>query len=202
MGGTAGHAQATSQAPQNLAPPDGGAVRVRPVAAGDPDRLRRMLSRLSPETVYMRLHTPRVPEWAPGYLGDADNRGGYSLVAVVGEEILGHAMYARPERGEAEVAVLVEDGWQARGIGRLLLQEIAEEARRRGVEVFTCTALGENRRVHGLANAVFAEIAHEVKDGMRSVRAPLRALRPKSGRKVVGRRRTAHGETGKQDDHA
>jgi len=40
---------------------------------------------------------------------DADERGGRSLVAVVGEEIVGHAMCSRPEAGEAEVVIVVED---------------------------------------------------------------------------------------------
>lgn len=45
-------------------------------------------------------------------------------------------MYARDEESghEAEFPIIVEDEWQARGLGTLLLFEIADEARRAGVE--------------------------------------------------------------------
>jgi GNAT superfamily N-acetyltransferase len=53
-------------------------------------------------------------------------------VAVAGTEIAGQAMYVRDPRDgrEAEVAAVVEDRHQSGGVGRLLLSEIAAEARR------------------------------------------------------------------------
>ena len=63
---------------------------------------------------------------------DVGHRDGGSLVAVAGGEIVGHAMYAR-ENGddEAEVAVVVEDRWQSRGVGKLLLAGLARLTGRR-----------------------------------------------------------------------
>ncbi len=95
-------------------------VRVRVLLAEDHERLRAMFSRVSPETIYRRFHTPypHVPEWMTEFLMEADRRGGRSVVAVVGEEIVGHAMRSRPEAGEAEVAIVVEDRWQGSGVGK------------------------------------------------------------------------------------
>ncbi len=96
--------------------------------------LRVMFSRVSSETIYRRFHTPypRVPEWTPKFLMDADERGGRSMIAVLGEEIVGHTICLRPETGDAEVATVVEDRWQGRGgVGKLLF---AEDAKGRGVE--------------------------------------------------------------------
>jgi GNAT superfamily N-acetyltransferase len=135
---------------------------------------------VSSETIYRRFHTPypSVPEWMPESLMNADRRGGRSLVAVVGEEIVGHAMCARPKAGEAEVAIVVEDQWQGRGVGKLLLFELAEDAKGRGVEAFVCMFLGENRVVPRLVDSVFSDAKYRIKEGTRLARASLATLRP------------------------
>ena len=123
-------------------------IRVRVLSAGDGDRLRRMFSRLSGETLYRRFHAPypRVPEWALHRLLGVERYNGESVVAVARDEIVGHAMYVpSPDGREAEVAVVVEDSWQSKGVGRLLLSELAERAKQRGIESFTGMVLGENR---------------------------------------------------------
>ncbi len=78
--------------------PADGVGWVRAMLPDDHQRLRAMFPRISSETIYRRFHTPypRVPEWIPEFLMDADRRGGRSLVAVVREEIVGHAMCSRP----------------------------------------------------------------------------------------------------------
>ena len=146
----------------------------------DHQRLRAMFSRLSSQSIYRRFHTPypRVPEWMTEFLMDADRRGGRSLVAVVGEEIVRHAMCTRPEVGVAEIAMVVEDRWQHRGIGKLLLFTLAVEARRRGIETFISAVLGENRPMLNLIGAVFAEVKYQIREDTYLVRAPLRSLKP------------------------
>ena len=64
------------------------------------------------------------------------------------------------------------------GIGKLLLAGLARKAAGRGVETFTAAALGENRRVLALADAVFAGARHKLRDGSYDIRMPLRGLRP------------------------
>lgn len=152
------------------------AVDVRAVTSQDEERLRGMFSRLSPETIYLRFHMPypRVPGWALGLFLNTDHHGGESLVAIAGDEVVGHAMYIRLDGGrEAEAAIVVEDSWQSRGIGKLLLRRLTERAREHDIEAFTFEVLGENRRMLGLADAVFAESRRQMKDGSYHVRAPL-----------------------------
>lgn len=96
-----------------------GAVYVRAVSSGDEEGLRGMCSRLSKKTIYKRFHMPypRVPGWALASFTRADDQAA-SLVAVVGEEIIGHAIYVRSDSGrDAEFALVVEDRWQSRGWG-------------------------------------------------------------------------------------
>jgi GNAT superfamily N-acetyltransferase len=164
---------------------DGRQVSVRDLSAADEPALRAMLDRLSLESIYKRFHAPypRVPgSMVTHLMGYADGR---SVVAVAGPDIVGHAMYAG-EAGEAEMAVVVEDGWQSMGIGKLLLAGLALRAAGRGIATFTGLALGENRRVLYLVDAVFAGARHTLEGGSYEMSMPLGGLRraPRGGREV------------------
>ena len=158
-------------------------VRIRPVSPGDEEGLREMLSRLSRETIHKRFHlpVPQVPGWMLVYLRDVDHYDKESLVALVGDEIVGHAMYAQQEAREAEMAILVEDRWQSRGIGRLLLSRLAEEAGRRGTESFTGTVLGENCDALRFFSSVLSKTKVEIKNGVYHLHLPLSGLNPTRG---------------------
>lgn len=153
---------------EGIAWPDGPKVQIRAVSPGDEDGLREMLSRLSRESISKRFHLPmpRVPEWALAYLIDVDHHDKESLVALVGDEIVGQAMYARQEASEAEMAIVVEDRWQSKGIGGLLLTRLAEEAGRRKIEVFTGTVLGENRSALRFFSSVLSKARFKIRNGV------------------------------------
>ena len=151
-------------------------VLVRSASQEDEESLRRMLSRLSRESVHLRFHAPlpRAPEWAVAMFVNSDRKYGESLVAIAGGEVVGHAMYARQDGGDtAEFAIVVEDRCQARGIGKQLLSALAESARCEGVRCFTGAVLGENRRMFGLLRSAFERVGYAMKDGAYEVSAPL-----------------------------
>lgn len=157
---------------------DHDAVAIRAALPEDNEAVRRMYARLSAQSIYLRFHTsfPEVPEWLLHHVMEVSRRDGGSLVAVVDGGVVGHAVYARSEdRHEAETAIVVEDRWQSKGIGRLLLSWLADAARLDDIEVFTGEVLGENRRMRGLAASLFPETRFTIKGGMYSVRMPLRA---------------------------
>jgi GNAT superfamily N-acetyltransferase len=148
------------------------AIVIRPVLPEDEQGLRRMLSRLSRESIHLRFHAPlpRAPEWAAAMFTNSDRRYGESLVAVADGEVVGHAMYVR-EGDSAEFAIVVEDRCQARGIGKQLLSALAESAGREGVKCFTGAVLGENRRMFGLLRSVFERVGYAMEDGAYAVSA-------------------------------
>jgi GNAT superfamily N-acetyltransferase len=150
---------------------------VRATVPGDVQRLDRMFSRCSTETIRLRFHLPfpRVPRGMLDRLANMDPALGKAIVAGVGDEVVGHAMYAREEEGdrEAEVAVVVEDGWSSRGVGRLLLAEISAEAKRGSVETLTCATLADNRRLLDLARRAFPGARLGFSGGACSMRLPL-----------------------------
>lgn len=151
-------------------------VYIRIATPSDAEKLRAMFARSSTETVYRRFHTPfpEVPRWMVALMLDADHNDKESLVAVAEEKVIGHAMYARLGEGtEAEMAIVVEDGWQSMGIGKSLLSELEERAGLRGIETFTGEVLGHNRPMLGLA-ATFPGTDYATEDGVYHVRMPLR----------------------------
>ena len=165
---------------EGIASSNGLEVRIRAVSPGDENGLREMLSRLSGETIYKRFHLPmpRVPERALAYLTDVDHHDMESLVAQVGEEIVGQAMYARQGANEAEMAIVVEDRWQSRGIGRLLLRRLAEEAGRRGIEAFTGMVLGRNRGALRFFSSILPKASFKIRHGVYHLYVPLPGPEP------------------------
>jgi GNAT superfamily N-acetyltransferase len=156
-------------------------VSILAATPSDGAGLRAMFSRATTETIYRRFHMPYpdVPEWMLSFMLDAGHHAKEALVAIAQGEVVGHAMYARLGDGtEAEMAIIVEDGWQSKGVGKLLLRTLAEGARRRGVQAFVGTVLLENRRVLGLIDAVFTGSSHVIADGAYLFRVPLRTLKP------------------------
>ena len=107
---------------------DGGTVHLRPVRPDDADRLRAMHARLSADTVYMRffsmVRTLSAREVERLTTVDHDDR--VAVVALLRDELVGVARYDRsPATADAEVAVVVQDDQQGRGLGPLLLEHLA-----------------------------------------------------------------------------
>lgn len=160
---------------------EGHKVSVRALSPGDMEKLRGMASRLSSQTIYQRFHAPypAIPDWILTHMAGLSHHDGGSFIAVVEDEIVGHAMYVRAgDDREAETAIVIEDVWQARGVGKALLRKLVREADSRGVEVFTGAALGENRRVLGLLRSVFARVETSIEGGSYLLRMRLRMLEP------------------------
>lgn len=134
---------------------NGRRVAVRPVEAGDQDRLREGLTRTSPESRYLRFlrSLEFLTEREAEYLTDLDYRDHFAWGAIdvdaEGQPGLGVARYVRdatdPEAAEA--AVLVVDEVQGMGIGKLLMRLLAESAQQNGIRRFTALVSAENRAV-------------------------------------------------------
>jgi RimJ/RimL family protein N-acetyltransferase len=122
---------------------------VRPVRSDDKRRLAQAFDRLSPETRYRRFFAP-VEELSGQdlrYLTEVDHHAHEALVAINPENgaIIGVARYVRSDDpGEAEVAVVVGDPWQGRGVATALLQELVGRAREEGIERFVALVMSDN----------------------------------------------------------
>lgn len=161
---------------------DGTAIEFRPILPADRERLERMFYRLSPKTLYRRFFTA-VSRPIPAHLDrlvNVDYHDRLAIVAVVDDEIVAVARYDRLEApGEAEVAVVVEDAWQHRGIATRLLWRLSAAARERGIEVFIAGVLGENRPMMGLLQVLSDELETRMEGGEYVVRIGLAGVRPR-----------------------
>ena len=71
-----------------------------------------------------------------------------AFVALRDDVMVGVARYDRwPLRSEAEVAFFVDDAHRGRGMATVLLEYLAEAARRAGISAFTATVLPTNTRM-------------------------------------------------------
>ena len=127
---------------------DGGAVHIRPIRPEDADRLVDLHSRLSDRTIYYRFFSPR-PRLSPREVQrftTVDHIDRVALVAVLDDRFVAVARYDRlPGTSEAEVAFVVADEHQGRGLGALLLEHLAAAARERGITRFFAETLADNK---------------------------------------------------------
>lgn len=129
---------------------DGGTVHIRPIDPSDAAALVDFHSRLSDDSVYLRFFSPK-PTLSPKEVErftHVDHHDRVALVADLGDHLVGVARYDRhPGTDEAEVAFVVTDAHQGRGIGTALLEHLAAAARERGVTRFGAETLPHNRRM-------------------------------------------------------
>jgi GNAT superfamily N-acetyltransferase len=122
-------------------------IALRLLEPADADLIRKFYWRLSPETVYRRFMSPIVPpaDSMIRRLTDVDHCDREALMALDDQGIAGIARYAASrDRTMHEVAVVVADDWQRRGLGRLLLRRLGHIARARGIATFHATVMADN----------------------------------------------------------
>lgn len=131
---------------------DGTQIFFRPIKPPDEPALAEMLYSLSSQSVHTRYftHTMTFPHKAVQKLTNIDYRNDLAIVAVVpspsGQEIVAIGQYfLDPKTQAAEVAFLVQDEWQQRGMGTFLLEYLALIARKRGVKRFYAKVLPVNK---------------------------------------------------------
>ena len=149
---------------QSVTLADGAQILIRPIERDDAPGLDASFEHLSEVSRYRRFlrsidHLSK-PQLA--FLTDVDHQMHEALVAIdaASGEIVGVARFVRgPEDlKQAEVAVVVVDPWQHRGIGGALTERLAARARGAGVERFTARMLIGNHAGRRLLERVVDDI--------------------------------------------
>ena len=143
---------------------DGGVAHLRPIRPSDADRLVAFYDRVSPESKYLRFFAPypRLTDRDVQRFTRVDYVDRVAFIVTLGEDMIAVGRYDRIEDDHAEVAFLIEDAHQGRGIAQLLLEHLAQAARERGITRFVAEVLPENRRMA----KVFADAGYRVSKGM------------------------------------
>ncbi|HEY5187788.1 MAG TPA: GNAT family N-acetyltransferase [Solirubrobacteraceae bacterium] len=128
---------------------DGSTVHVRPVRAEDRESVYAFLAGISQESIGFRFFAAANLKWATNWTVDVDYSARFGLVAETGSpsRIIAHGAYIGIDAERAEVAFLVADEWQGRGIATILLAHLADVAERHGFETFTAEVMPANHRM-------------------------------------------------------
>ena len=150
---------------------DGARLFVRPMRPEDAEGITRQFPRLSPEDVRRRFLAPmKVPP--PRLLArmtQIDYDLEMALVAFADDArddpLAVVRLIAEPDRARAEYAIFVGPDMKGRGLGRTLMEEIIEHARRTGIGEVYGTILADNRPMIELARKLGFTIARDPDDG-------------------------------------
>ena len=145
---------------------DGTEIFFRPIKPTDDAALSEMLYSLSPASVRTRYmaQTVAFPHRDIQRLTNIDYTQDISIVGTVpgisDEQVVAIAQYyLDPKTQAAEVAFLVLDEWQKKGMGTFLLAYLAQIAKQRGVKQFYAKVLAANKAML----AIFHNTGYQVK---------------------------------------
>ncbi|WP_327322078.1 GNAT family N-acetyltransferase [Streptomyces sp. NBC_01210] len=162
--------------------PEGNEITVRRVDQGDVEAAVAMHDRCSERTLSMRYHGP---------VGDADRYLNHLLSPRFGRTLavqtasgrlvaLGHLLW---DGDETEVALLVEDEWQGRGIGSELLGRLVALAVEAGCGSVYAVTRSSNTAMVAAMRALNLPLDYQIEEGTLVITArldatPVRALFP------------------------
>jgi RimJ/RimL family protein N-acetyltransferase len=152
---------------------DSARVRMRPIRPDDAPRLMALYDRLSLDTRYHRFFSAMrrlPPDWAR-FLATVDYRSRFALVVEAPEpdadSLIAVARYeATDDPATPEVAFVVQDDWQNRGLGTVLFSEILRAGTENGVHRFRAWVLADNRRMLDLIHRHGDVVARAFAEGV------------------------------------
>ncbi|MGW0418246.1 GNAT family N-acetyltransferase [Streptomyces sp. NPDC003015] len=163
--------------------PEGRDITVRRADTGDLEAARAMHERCSSRTLTMRYHGP---------VGDADRYLNHLLSPRFGRTLavqtasgrivgLGHLLW---DGDETEVALLVEDAWQRRGIGSELLERLVALAVEAGCESVYAVTQSSNTGMVAAMRGLGLPLDYQIEEGTLVITAriaPQQAAEPAMG---------------------
>ncbi|OSS42199.1 putative Acetyl-CoA synthetase (ADP-forming) alpha and beta chains [Desulfurella amilsii] len=143
---------------------DGTLCSIRKVKVTEKEKIRELFLQTSPESRYYRFFGA-INHLDDKLLDSMVKNDAYnvSLVCIVKDNIVGIANYysANYDLQSAEVSFLVKDEFQGRGIGTLLLEELAKHAWLRGIKELEAIVLADNCNMIGVFKNSGFELVHE-----------------------------------------
>ncbi len=127
---------------------DGSELYLRPVLPGDSERTTHSSVEFSEETLYRRFQTTHTSKSLMTYLFEVDYKDHFVWVMTDGEAgpVVADARFVRDETDPtlAEVAFIVGDDYQGRGVGSFLMAALSVAARGDGIRRFSARVLSDN----------------------------------------------------------
>ena len=150
---------------------EGALVSFRAIHPTDAARIRDLFYGVSAETLYTRFMS-RMKWISAEQVRDfvyIDHRNEVAIVGTIeeadGEHIIAVGRYyLDPKTNRAEVAFIIDDHWQGRGIGSFLLGHLITIAKRNGIAGFTAEVLRENRAMQSVFNHSGCQVESQMKE--------------------------------------
>jgi len=148
---------------------DGTLINFRPIHPTDEPRIRDLFYGVSAETMYLRFMSRM--KWLSGqqvrHFVYIDHREEVAIVGTLpeafGEDIMAVGRYyLDPKTNRAEVAFIVDDQYQGRGIGTFLLKHLITIAKRNGIAGFTAEVLQDNKPMQRVLNKCGCKVQSHV----------------------------------------
>jgi len=158
---------------------DGSRMLLRPIRKDDTEAWLALLSGISPRTKYLRFHSlPKLTMEDAVRFCTVDYTNTFAFVAEVQadnrQDIVAIGRYIRlPKKSSAEVAFLIGDAHQGKGIGTKLMESLANVARENGINTFEAEVLAENREMMTVFRGYGFHITSELQEGVYDVRFPI-----------------------------
>jgi predicted CoA-binding protein/RimJ/RimL family protein N-acetyltransferase len=156
---------------------DGSTVRIRPARSTDVTRVEDYLIGLSPETRRLRFWSQAIDvRGLAQKIVDVDYEHHLTLLVLQGGDegrMVGGAQYIRIEGGRAEVSLSATDEFQGRGMGSILLGQMAQEAVRHGITTFVAEVLPENHTMVNVFRASGFNVSIRATPGSIEVEFPI-----------------------------
>jgi GNAT superfamily N-acetyltransferase len=156
---------------------DGTLIHFRSIRPTDEPRLRDLFYALSQQTVYYRFmsHMTRMPRKQVQDFVYINHRTEVAIAGTIteasGEDLIAIGRYYLDETTNmAEVAFVVRDNWQTKGIGSFLLSCLMGIAKRHGIRGFTAEVLRENQPMQAVLNRAPCKVSTQLNDGLYSYR--------------------------------
>ncbi len=154
---------------------EGIAVNFRSIRPTDEPHMRDLVYNLSQETVYYRFMSHQQ-HFTHRHIQDfvyIDHRRDVAVVGTVpeahGEQIVAVGRYYLNEQSNmAEVAFIVRDNWQSKGLGTFVFQHLIGIAKRNGIAGFTAEVLRDNRRMQSVFNHSGLKVTSRIEEGVYS----------------------------------
>ncbi|EIE99983.1 bifunctional acetate--CoA ligase family protein/GNAT family N-acetyltransferase [Saccharomonospora glauca] len=147
---------------------DGRTVHLRPIVPTDADRIVALHARLSERTRYLRYFGayPRIPARDLKRFTTVDHHDRVAFVALLGDDIVAVGRYERVSESSAEVAFVVDDAHQGRGLGSILLEHLAAAASECGLRRFVAEVLAENVAMTRVFRDAGYQVSREFEEGL------------------------------------
>ena len=156
---------------------DGDVIQVRPIKPEDADQLIAFHARLSTESRYFRFFRVKdtLEPSEARFFANVDYHQRMALVALDDGLIVGVARYDRlsSDPTVAEVAFVVDDAYQGKGIASELLALLTNYARQTGVNSFRAFVLPENIQMMRVFRNSGYRLSRTLEDGVFTVDFPV-----------------------------